>query len=215
MNFPYLFFIDMELKFHCLKCGNCCHEYNFEDKTGDLKRIPIFVDELSLLEEFALINKIKIKFLEDVIFPDIKNEKILVITYKIVLDGNDKSCPFYNEKLGCLVEDIKPSACKAYPIAQKTKDAFNHQLDIDPYCQFIESNKKKLGNITFNRVKEIFPIEYMDSRNLMNKNKDIILKINHLTNKGLIKIPNTINPEKFNNALKSWEREYLSDFDQE
>jgi Fe-S-cluster containining protein len=182
---------------------------------GDMKRIPIFVDEISLLEEYALKNEIEIKFLEDVIFPDIKNEKILVITYKIVLDGNQKSCPVYNGEKGCLVEDIKPSACNAYPIAQKTKDAFNHQVDIDPYCKFVELNESNLSALTFNQVKKIFPIEYMNSRKLMNKNKEIILKINHLTKKQCINIPNTINPEKFNKALQSWEREYLSDFDNE
>ena len=72
------------MKFKCLQCGKCCHEYEF---TGDVnvKRIPVFPEELEKLESFAKKNNIWIKFLEDVIFPDNINNKILVITYKIIL----------------------------------------------------------------------------------------------------------------------------------
>ncbi|MHA1369766.1 MAG: YkgJ family cysteine cluster protein [Promethearchaeota archaeon] len=195
------------MEFKCLKCGTCCHEYDF---AGDenLKRIPVFLDEIENLEKFAAKNNIKIQFIEDVVFPDEINKKILVITYKIILNGPNKSCPFYSVREGCRVNNIKPLACKAFPLAQKLIDAYHYRVDIDPYCSFIQKYK---NNIKWNEesIKTTFPKEYEFSKELMEKNQSLILKIRELTASGKISIPKKINVDSLNARLKNWDREYI------
>ena len=63
----------MPLKYKCKMCGTCCHEV-----PGDfVKRIPIYPDEADKLIEIAKHRHIEFKIIEDLVFPDIKNEKIL------------------------------------------------------------------------------------------------------------------------------------------
>jgi hypothetical protein len=57
------------VKFACMRCGTCCHEYEFAGENS-IKRIPVFPDELPKLEAHAEKFGVKIKFLEDVVFPD-------------------------------------------------------------------------------------------------------------------------------------------------
>ncbi len=198
------------MKFACKKCGSCCHEYEFAGN-DEVKRIPVFPDELTPLENYALEHGVAIKFLEDVVFPDMKNEKIVVITYKIVLEGKDKACPFFKEGKGCMVNEIKPIACKAYPLAQKRQDAFHVSMDIDPYCKFIEDQGEFFKNIDPEEVKNAFDQDFTYSRLLMDKNQGIILKLKELELRGRISIPTSIDKQVLDKALKSWDREYLHD----
>lgn len=198
------------MDFTCFKCGTCCHEYEFADEMS-IKRIPIFIDELDNLEKFASEYDIKIKFLEDVVFPDLKNEKIIVITYKIVLEGQERCCPFFSTDVGCQVNTFKPLACKAYPVAQKKDDAYHIIIDLDPYCKFIENHEKKIRNYSEKEIEESFTSEYRDSKRLMEKNQQIILKIKQLTYQGNINIPETVNPEDLDAWLQTWDREYLDE----
>lgn len=200
----------MLLNFICIKCGICCHEYSFAEEIS-LKRIPVFIDELDKLEQFATEQEIKIKFLEDVVFPDTKNEKIIVITYKIVLEGNERCCPFFSADFGCQVNSIKPIACKAYPIAQKKVDAFHISVDLDPYCKFVENHEEEVRTLLEKDIEASFPSEFQDSKRLMEKNQQIILKIKQLTYQGKINIPEIVTPEKLDEWLQTWDREYLDD----
>ncbi len=199
------------LKFECLKCGTCCHEYDFADDAS-IKRIPVFPEELGNLEKYAMEHGIKVKFLEDVVFPDVKNEKILVITYKIILEGKEKCCPFFSTSGGCLVNTFKPLACKAYPIAQKKVDACHTSMDLDPYCKFIERNEDQVKKCSQQDLKSLFPAEILQSKLLMEKNQEIILILKQLTFLGKISIPDTISADHMNNYLQSWEREFLENF---
>ncbi|MFX0100351.1 MAG: YkgJ family cysteine cluster protein [Candidatus Hodarchaeota archaeon] len=197
-------------KFDCLQCGKCCHEYEFAGEAS-VKRIPVFPEELGRLEDYARENNIKIKFIEDVVFPDRINSKILVITYKIILEGETRVCPFFNVNVGCLVNEIKPLACKAYPLAQKKIDAFNESIEIDPYCEFVSRFEDKIKKMESIDLKEFFHCEFLQSQRLMRKNQDIILKIRELTFQGKLDIPDKINTEEFDKYLKTWERVYLDD----
>jgi Fe-S-cluster containining protein len=198
------------LKFECLRCGSCCHEYEFADG-ANIKRIPVFPEELDGLETFARNNGIMIKFLEDVVFPDTKNKKIIVVTYKVVLEGDDKCCPFFQPSTGCRVNTIKPIACKAYPLAQKKIDAYSQELNLDPYCKFIEKHEARFREATSDGIKAMFDSELDSSERLMKKNQEIILQIRQLTVEGKILIPEAVSSEELDNWLRTWDRVYIKD----
>lgn len=194
-----------ELNYECLKCGICCHEI-----FGSKKRIPIYPKEANKLIEIAKKKGIAFKIIEDLVFPDILNKKILVVTYKIRLDNETQGCPFYDKKEGCTVQEIKPLACKAYPLALKQIDAFNFQISIDPLCNFVIRYYDFLKNTDFDNFKEIFRDEYPKALEHLKKNKKIILKIKKLEYKNKIKISRQIMLEDFNKYLKEWEREEIT-----
>lgn len=197
--------------FTCEMCGKCCHEYPFVGE-HDFKRIPVFPEELDVLEEHAVRNNVPVKFLEDIVFPDLVNKRIMVITYKIVLDNEEKVCPFFSRDSGCTVNESKPLACKAYPIARKKIDAYHESIELDPYCTFIENKTNQIKSMNQHEIGAAFPSEDVHSKKLMEKNQGIILCIKQLTAEGRISIPDTVEPDMFSECLRSWDREYLSDF---
>ena len=197
--------------FECTRCGKCCHEYQLENDEG-VKSIHVFIDELEKLETFALKNQVDIKFLEGVIFPDTMNNKILVITYRVILDAPGECCPFFDEITGCRVNSIKPLVCRAYPIARKRSDAYHDTFYIDPYCQFVEMEEEYLKQVDEEGIKSIFPCEYEKSKELMEKNQALMLCLNQLKAQGLIEIPEQVSTKEFNRYLLEWDREFLTDF---
>ncbi|MHA1757125.1 MAG: YkgJ family cysteine cluster protein, partial [Promethearchaeota archaeon] len=130
-----------DLKYKCMKCGTCCHEI---PQCPGAKRIPLYPEEVNKLIKIAKERNIDFKVIEDLVFPDVLNKKILVITYKIILDNETKGCPFYDESFGCTIHEIKPLACQAYPLSLKTIDAFNLEITIDPLCNFVIANREEL-----------------------------------------------------------------------
>jgi len=186
-------------------CGTCCHEV-----PGDyVKRIPIYPDEADILIEIAKERYIEFKVIEDLVFPDIKNEKILILTYRIRLDNEYQGCPFYNDKNGCTVHDSKPLACQAYPLALKRVDAFNFEISIDPLCNFVIENYNELENLELLKLKEIFKDEYPKAEKFYRKNKKLMFKIRKLEAIKKIVIPSKISLEEFNTYLRNWEREEI------
>lgn len=187
-------------------CGTCCHEV-----PGDyLKRIPIYPDEADKLIEIAKERDIDFKIIEDLVFPDIRNQKILILTYRIKLDNENKGCPYYIESQGCTVHDTKPLACQAYPLALKRVDAFNFEISIDPLCNFVFENYCELENLDIEKLKEVFREEYPKAEKFYRKNKKLIFKIRKLEAKKQIEIPPHISLEEFNRYLQNWEREDIS-----
>ncbi|MHA1932992.1 MAG: YkgJ family cysteine cluster protein, partial [Promethearchaeota archaeon] len=144
------------LKYKCMMGGTCCHEIPDEY----VKRIPIYPEEADKLIEVAKERAIDFKIIEDLIFPDIKNNKILVLTYRIRLDNESQGCPFYDKNTGCTVHNIKPLACQAYPLALKQIDAFNFEISIDPLCNFVKNNYEELEKADLETLKTIFQEEY-------------------------------------------------------
>ena len=191
--------------YKCKMCGTCCHEV-----PGDyVKRIPIYPDEADKLIEIAKERKIEFKIIEDLVFPDVKNEKILILTYRIRLDNKNQACPFYNDQKGCNVHDSKPLACQAYPLALKRVDAFNFEISIDPLCNFVIENYNELENLELHRLKEIFKEEYPKAERFYRKNKRLMLKIRKLEVTKKILIPCEISLDEFNTWLKIWERKEI------
>ena len=193
------------LKYKCRMCGTCCHEI-----PGDyIKRIPIYPKEADELIEVAKEREVEFKIIEDLIFPDIKNEKILVLTYRIRLDNESQGCPFYNNRIGCTVHNIKPLACQAYPLALKRIDAFNFEISIDPFCNFVINNYEELETTDLKKLKTIFQEEYPKAEIFYRKNKRIMFKIRELEVTNKITIPREISLDHFNEYLKKWDRKEI------
>lgn len=193
------------LKYTCKMCGTCCHEV-----PGDyVKRIPIYPEEADDLIEVAKERGVEFKIIEDLIFPDTNNEKILVLTYRIRLDNESQGCPFYNKKIGCTVHNIKPLACQAYPLALKQIDAFNFEISIDPLCNFVINNYEELETADLQKLKTIFQDEYPKAEIFYRKNKRIMFKIRELEVTNKITIPREISLNHFNEYLKKWDREEI------
>ncbi|MHA1338650.1 MAG: YkgJ family cysteine cluster protein [Promethearchaeota archaeon] len=196
----------MEFKFRCLMCGRCCHEVSGTKDDPTYKRIPLYPEEAVRLEKLAEKHNITLHLIEDVVFPDIKNEKILVLTWRILLDNKEKVCPFHSNDKGCIIQDQKPLACLAYPLSLQTIDAFNTQIQIDPLCKFTIENYDVLKNINAKKLKQIYDLEYPRAQKMLNRNKKAILKIRILEQKGKIQIPKEIDCSDFNKYLKEWDR---------
>ncbi|MFW9952741.1 MAG: YkgJ family cysteine cluster protein, partial [Candidatus Thorarchaeota archaeon] len=111
------------LKYKCMRCGTCCSIP--KDNNGNyLKRIPLYPEEVSNLIEIAQKRNLALKVKEDLVFPDILNKKIIVLTYRFILDDSGY-CIFHDINLGCTIQENKPLSCQAYPLALKIIDAFN------------------------------------------------------------------------------------------
>ena len=192
-----------ELRYNCRKCGICCAE--IVEGPG-VKRIPIYPEEVDKLIKIAKKQDLKFAVVEDVVFPDILNKKILILTYKIILAPLGH-CPFYSVNKGCIIHDEKPLACQAYPLALKQVDAFNFQISIDPLCSWTLSKYGLLNNIDLIKLKEIFEDEYPKAEVFYLKNKKLMLKIRKMEVKNKIKITRQISLDEFNKALEVWERE--------
>ena len=186
-------------------CGTCCHEVPGEY----VKRIPIYPDEADTLIEIAKERQVDFKIIEDLVFPDIKNKMILILTYRIVLDNENKGCPYYVESHGCTVHNVKPLACQAYPLALKRVDAFNFEISIDPLCHFVLENYNELENLSIEKLKEIFQEEYPKAEKFYRKNKKLMFKIRKLEAKKQIEIPRQISLEEFNRYIQEWERKEI------
>ncbi|MFX0057264.1 MAG: YkgJ family cysteine cluster protein [Candidatus Hodarchaeota archaeon] len=193
------------LKYNCLKCGTCCHEIDSEYK----KRIPLYPDEVDSLIIKAEERSVPLRVIEDLVFPDVLNKQILVVTYKFDLNNASKGCPFYSNDIGCTVHQMKPLACQAYPLALKQIDAFNFQISIDPLCNFVLKYYDQLKNADLELLKSIFYKEYPKAIAHLNKNKKIMLKIKKLEYSNKIKIARQISIEDFNRYLKDWERQEI------
>jgi len=197
-----------ELKYRCLKCGTCCF-INLSFPNGDyIKRIPLYPVEVDRLIEIAKKKQIYLMVKEDLVFPDILNKKILVLTYRFILNENGH-CVFYDPKIGCTIHEIKPFACQAYPLALKRIDAFNLEITIDSTCNWVEEHHNELKNIDYNKIKIIFSEGIKNAEAFLAKNKKLQLLIRRMEAENKIKIARQISLEDFNIALKNWKREEI------
>ncbi|MFX1337582.1 MAG: YkgJ family cysteine cluster protein [Promethearchaeota archaeon] len=195
-----------KLKYKCMKCGTCCFEIPGSPGT---KRIPLYPEEVDELIKIAKNNNLNFKVIEDLVFPDIINRKILVLTYRIIIDNENQCCPFYKNSIGCTIQNVKPLACQAYPLSLKRIDAFRFELSIDPLCNFVLENYENLKNINLERLKEIFEEEYPKAEKFYRKNKNLQLEIRRLEAEKKIKIPKEIEKNNYNKFLKEWDREEI------
>jgi Fe-S-cluster containining protein len=194
-----------EFKYKCEQCGLCC--YDVEGSYN--KRIPLYIEEVDRLVEIAKKCNISFQVIEDLVFPDIKNKKILVLTYRILLNNSKKRCPFYEEDIGCSIHDSKPISCQAYPLSIKQEDAFHFNISIDPSCTFINKHYDSIKNRNKQEIENIFKQEYQNAEKHLRKNKSLILKIKDLEYGGKIKIARKISINEFEHYLKKWDREEI------
>lgn len=173
-----------------------------------MKRIPLYPEEVDKLIEIAKNRRIPLKVKEDLVFPDILNKKILIVTYRFLLD-KDCHCVFYNRNTGCTIHEIKPFACQAYPLSLKRIDAFNIEISIDSTCNWVEDHHDKLNNIDVDKIKVIFSKGFKNAEAFLTKNKKLQLHIRRLEAENKIKIARQISIEEFNKALKNWKREEI------
>lgn len=192
-----------ELKYECMKCGICCFEIL---NSPGLKRIPLYPEEVNNLIKQAKTLNIKFKVMEDLVFPDILNQNILVLTYRIILDNELKCCPFYKKHLGCLIHENKPLSCLAYPLSLKRVDAFNFEISIDSLCKFVMIHYEDFENINSEKLKKIFNKEYHKAEKFYKKNKKLQFEIRKLEAENKIMIPKEINIDDYNRYLTEWER---------
>ena len=198
-----------DFQFKCLMCGRCCHEIPGLREHNEYKRIPIYPEEADRLEFLAKERNVPLKLIEDLVFPDTKNEKILVLTWRIMLDNEEEVCPFFSTKTGCTIHEQKPLACQAYPLAIKSEDAFNMKIEIAPLCSFTEKHYDLLKSMDFKKFKAIYAEECALAKKLLNRNKSAIMELTGKERLGLVVIPREILPEDYNNYLQNWERETL------
>ncbi|MFX1311315.1 MAG: YkgJ family cysteine cluster protein [Promethearchaeota archaeon] len=183
-------------------CGTCCHEIPGEYK----KRIPLYPEEVDKLIEMSKKLGVQFRVIEDLVFPDIKNEKILIITYRISLENDAHGCPFYIKNKGCIVHNVKPLACQAYPLTLKRIDAFNFEISIDPLCSYVIENYNELENLDLEKLKKIFKDEYPKAENFFRKNKNLMFEIRKLEVTKEIEIPREISLDSYNLYLTNWDR---------
>ena len=195
-----------ELIYKCMRCGICCFEV---PENSGAKRIPLYPEEVTKLIKEATKRDLDFRVMEDLVFPDLLNHKILVLTYRIILDNEDQCCPFYEKDIGCTVHEIKPLACRAYPLSLQRIDAFKSEISIDPLCTFVINHYKELENIDLEKLKEVFNKEYPKAEGFFRKNKKIQFEIRKLEAENKIRIPRDINLEDYEIYLKQWEREEI------
>jgi Fe-S-cluster containining protein len=197
------------LKFRCLNCGRCCHEVQGPKDDPTYKRIPLYPEEADRLERLAKERNIPLRMIEDLVFPDEKNKKILIVTYRILLDNEEKVCPFHKDGVGCTIHDQKPLACQAYPLSLSTEDAFNMKITIDPLCEFTVQNREIIEKINYEQLKNIYDIELLLAKNHLARNKQLLFNLNIREREGSIHIPRKIDNNDFDRYLKEWDRENL------
>ena len=195
----------MSLTYKCKRCGTCCHEVK-DNEFKYVKRIPIYPEEADRMILIAKEREIEFKIIEDLVFPDLKNEEILILTYRIRLDNEYQVCPFYHDIEGCTIQEAKPLACQAFPLALKQVDAFNFEISIDPHCNFVLQYYDDLESLNLEKIKENFKEEYPKAEKFYKKNKKLIFKIRKLEAIKKIVIPRQISLDDFNNYLRNWKR---------
>jgi len=194
-----------DLRYKCERCGICCHQINEPYN----KRIPLYPEEVDRLIELVKERNIKFQVIEDLVFPDILNKKILVLTYRILLNDPKKRCPFYREEIGCTIHEIKPLACKAYPLSLKQEDAFNFSISIDPLCKFVDKHHETIKYYKKQMIEKVFEEEFINAQKHLRRNKNLILKIKELEYKNKIKIAREITFNEYNKILRNWERKEI------
>ena len=187
-----------------MKCGTCCSIPKDIHKDY-IKRIPLYPEEVDALIKIAKQRNLPLEVKEDLVFPDVLNQKILVLTYRFILN-NSGYCIFHDKDNGCTIHENKPFACQAYPLAIKRIDAFNLEITIDPSCKWIDDNYEVLKTANIETIKEIFSEEYKKAEAFLQKNKKLQLKIRKLEYEEKIRISRQITIDEFNKCLKEWDR---------
>ncbi len=187
-------------------CGKCCHEVPFVEDECSYKRIPLYPEEADRLQMIAKDRGIELHLIEDLVFPDDLNNRIILVTWRILLDNDEKVCPFHQKDKGCTIHNLKPLACKSYPLALQTIDAFNTKIEIDPLCKFTEQNRDALEKANAREIEEIYGEEYLNVKQHLERNKKVQYKLRILEKTGKINIPKQISSEKFDDCLKKWPR---------
>lgn len=207
------------MHFECNGCATpCCALRNSEEE----KKIMLFPEEVAFLETQAIaLGKDHFAVIEDLVFPDTLNKKILVGAYRLYLEVHPQlSCDFMHlDTHYCQIHEVlgmeqKPLVCKAYPIAIKTVDATTKEYFLDTGCPFIEEhvdayiNMKEMTTVpeidAF--LRENFQDEFLAANQIVNRLAWIPLRLRQLEQEGKILVPDKFSAEEWTDALANWER---------
>ncbi|MHA1380351.1 MAG: YkgJ family cysteine cluster protein [Candidatus Helarchaeota archaeon] len=156
--------------FNCLRCGFCC--YNIL-KDGYERYIPIYLDEIEKFRKIAKNRNINLKLEPDLLYPDILNKKLIIVTYVFKFEH---ICAFYKENIGCTIYEERPITCKAYPVAVWRED-INYTMKVNTDCKFVEKNIDIISPKNYSELEMFFPNEYIQAKKLMIKGKEVIYRI--------------------------------------
>jgi Fe-S-cluster containining protein len=192
-------------------CGRCCHEVPGSEEDPTFKRIPVYPEEADRLEALAEARGIPLRLVEDVVFPDTLNEKILVLTWRIMLDNPEGVCPFHDEGTGCTIHPDRPLACQAYPLAIRAVDAFNSEVDIEPTCTFVQEHWDELRGISIEDLRDAFDVEYLNAMAMLARKKRAAMALRGAEATGKMAIARQFTREQLDQWLRDWDREVLPD----
>ncbi len=200
-------------EFKCLRCGYCCHNVQSE---GYERYIPIYLDEIQKLKELAKKNKVNLKMEPDLLYPDVLNKKLIVVTYVFKFED---VCAFYRENIGCTIYENRPITCKEYPVAIWRED-INYSMKINTDCKFVEKNLAIISPKNYSELEKFFPKEYVHAKRLMIKGKEVIYRIIELEKQIKIdvgylsgKLDFFYDLEKAEVEYKNWEKIDLCDIE--
>lgn len=203
------------MKFACAAgCVSCC-----SSGEGDDKKILVFPEEVALLEGLAVdLGREKFAVIEDLVFPNVKGQTVLVATYKLYFI-HDSTCAFLDKSEGkCTIHDSKPLACKAYPIAIKTIDAISKEYFLDTGCQAIQNHLDFYATVKeFSDVPAVeaflcehFPAELEAAKRMRDRMGWISLRLRQREYLGDLQMPeDDFSVVDFEEALENWKREDL------
>ncbi|MHC1591109.1 MAG: YkgJ family cysteine cluster protein [Candidatus Helarchaeales archaeon] len=156
-----------------MRCGNCCQH---PSDAGESQRyIPVYLDEISVLEELARKHDVDLDLKEDVMYPDFLNKQLIVISHALKFSN---TCPFYDPEIsGCIIYEQRPLTCKAYPVSIWREDGFRTLMHLENECHFIKAHHDDLLIKQFDELQEYFSEEFEHAKRLMIKGKSILYKI--------------------------------------
>lgn len=205
------------MPFTCSPCDEPCCSLR-EGETG--KKILLFPEEVAVLEGLAVeLGLTTLAVVEDMVFPDARNERVLVGAYRLFLERHP-SCAFMDAGTRrCMVHErsgpsSKPLVCQAYPIAIVNLDAISREYHVDTGCPVIAravdtyeplKRMSRVGEIeTF--LSEQFPTEFVAARRIASRFGWIHVRLRQLEHEGAVSIPETMDAGAWEHALRSWPR---------
>ncbi len=183
------------LRFNCLRCGNCCTDKNtlvnltYFDILRIKNGLDLDINEvLDILGFFIFKEKINHEDRKRMVIAPIETEKGLA--YIALLKNSLGGCYFYNsEKKKCLIYDLRPMFCRTFPFSFETLDEIKEETNSLINIFYTEKGKEYCPGIS--NEAPLIEIDYWIERgkktlNELKKNQSLIKKWNERVKNGEI-----------------------------